>query len=176
MEIMNNIFWIDLEMTGLDPDKEVIIEAAAIITDLDLKELDQYHTVVQQPQSFLDNMDKWNTKTHTETGLVEKVPMGKPPSQVEDDLIALANKYFKSKEVVIAGNSIHQDRLFIKKHFFRFNELLNYRMLDITSWKLILKHKFGQEFKKQNTHKALDDIRESIKEFQFYLQSINPAS
>ncbi len=173
---MDKIFWIDLEMTGLDSEKEVIIEVAAIITDLDFKEFDKYHAVVKQPQSFLDNMDKWNTKTHTETGLVKKVPMGKPPSQVEDDLMALAHKYFKKKEVIIAGNSIHQDRLFIKKHLSRFNELLNYRMLDITSWKLILKHKFGQEFKKQNTHKALDDIRESIKEFQFYLQNINPVN
>lgn len=170
---MNKIFWIDLEMTGLDPEKEVIIEVAVIITDLDFAELEQYHAIVKQPQSFLDNMDQWNTKTHKETGLIQKVPTGKLPSQVEDDLIGLAQKYFQKNEVIIAGNSIHQDRLFIKKHFSRFNEILNYRMLDITSWKLILKHKFGQEFKKQNTHRALDDIRESIKEFQFYLQNIS---
>ena len=172
---MDKVFWMDLEMTGLDPEKEVIIEVATIITDLDFKELDEYHAIVQQPQSFLDNMDKWNTKTHTETGLAAKVPTGKPPSQVEDDLIDLAQKYFKKNEVIIAGNSIHQDRLFLKKYFIRFNKLLNYRMLDITSWKLILKYKFGQEFKKKNTHRALDDIRESIKEFQFYLQSVKPS-
>ena len=174
MKTMDKIFWMDLEMTGLDPEKEVIIEVATIITDMELKEIDEYHAVVQQPQAFLDNMDEWNTKTHTETGLAAKVLTGKSPFQVEDDLINLAQRYFKKNEVIIAGNSIHQDRLFLKKYFSRFNELLNYRMLDITSWKLILKHKFGQEFKKQNTHRALDDIRESIKEFQFYLQSVTP--
>ena len=80
METMNRILWMDLEMTGLDPEKEVIIEAAAIVTDMELKEIDEYHAVVQQPKSFLDNMDEWNTKTHTETGLAAKVLKGKPPS------------------------------------------------------------------------------------------------
>ena len=119
---MNKIFWIDLEMTGLDHEKEVIIEVAVIITDLNFAELEQYHAIVKQPQSFLDNMDQWNTKTHKETGLIQKVPTGKPPLQVEDELISLSQRHFKKNEIIIAGNSIHQDRLFIKKYFPRFNE------------------------------------------------------
>ena len=109
---LEKLFWIDLEMTGLDPEREVIIEVAAIITDLQFKELDQYHTVVKQPQIFLDQMDHWNKKTHTDTGLIDKVVQGKQPDKVEDDLIQICRKHFNPKEVIIAGNSIHQDRLF----------------------------------------------------------------
>lgn len=174
--IMNKIFWIDLEMTGLNPEKEVVIEVAAIITDLNFTELDQYHVVVQQPQSFLDQMDEWNTKTHTQTGLIKKVANGVHPHQVQEDLIHLSQKYFEKNKIIIAGNSIYQDRLFLKKQFPKFESTLNYRMLDVTSWKLIFQSKFGQQFSKQNTHKALDDIRESIKEVQFYLQSVHVTS
>ena len=171
--LMTKIFWMDLEMTGLDPEKEVIIEVAAIITDLSFVELDQYHAVVKQPQSFLDQMDEWNTKTHKQTGLFDKVLTGHPPQQVEKDLICLSEKHFKKKEAILAGNSIHQDRVFLNKHFPHFSQTLNYRMLDITSWKLIFQSKFGQIFNKKNTHKALDDIRESISELKFYLQNFS---
>ena len=171
--IMSKIFWIDLEMTGLDCEKEVIIEVAAIITDLNFVELDQYHAVVKQPQHFLDRMDEWNKKTHTETGLLEKIPKGLPPQQVEKDLLDLSERHFDPQKVIIAGNSIHQDRNFLKKYFPQFEKNLNYRMLDVTSWKLIFQSKFAQQFKKQNTHRALDDIRESIKEVQFYLQNVH---
>lgn len=166
---MQKLFWIDLEMTGLDVKKEVIIEVAAIITNLDFHELDHYSAIVKQPQNFLDNMDDWNKTHHKDSGLLAKIPNGLSPEKVEDDLIALADRYFPKKEpVILAGNSIATDRLFIEKYFTRFTNQLHYRMLDVTAWKILFNEKYNKVFKKTNRHRAVDDIKESIKELQFY--------
>jgi oligoribonuclease len=172
---MDRLFWIDLEMTGLDVEKEVVIEAAAIVTDIQLVELDTYETVVRQPQSYLDAMDAWNTEHHGHSGLTAKVPTGREPSLVEDDLIALVAKHFTAP-AVIAGNSIAQDRLFINRYFPRFAAKLHYRMVDVTSWKVMLEARFGLRFEKKKAHRALDDIRESLGEMRFYLEQVKPST
>lgn len=166
----SNLFWIDLEMTGLNVETEVILEAAVIITDTDFKELATYEAVFKQPQIYLDKMDDWNKKHHTESGLTAKVPNGKDPSDIQSDLIQLANEYFPDKKnrPILCGNSIGQDRLFINKDLPDFAQLLHYRMLDVTSWKIMFNAR-NIEFKKQNKHRALDDIRESIAELKFYM-------
>lgn len=171
-QIPEKLLWIDLEMTGLDPEKEVIIEVAALVTDFDFKTLDSYEAVIYQDTKFIQNMDEWNQKHHTESGLVDKIPNGKPQDQVENDLIQLIQKNFdvkKNGKPILAGNSIHQDRAFIQRHLKKFNEQLHYRMLDISSWKVILQGKFKFEYKKQNKHRATDDILESIEELKTYL-------
>lgn len=164
-----------MEMSGLDVENEVIIEVAAVITDLDFKELDSYEAVVKQPQHYLDNMDDWNTEHHTASGLVAKIPNGTDPETVEQNLIRLIRKHFPDPKdkPVLAGNSIHQDRLFIEKYFGDFAHLLHYRMLDVSSWKIILREKFGFAYQKQNQHRALDDVRESIQELQAYVRFVN---
>lgn len=169
----SNLFWIDLEMTGLNVETEVIIEAAAIITDSDFKELATYETVVKQPQIYLDKMDDWNKKHHGESGLTAKVPTGKDLMDVQADLIQLVNEFFPNPKnpPILAGNSIGQDRLFINKDLPDFARLLHYRMLDVTSWKIIFNAR-NIEFKKQNKHRALDDIRESILELKFYMSHL----
>ena len=168
------LLWIDLEMTGLDLNKEVIIECAALITDFDFKVLDTYETVVKQPQIYLERMDEWNTNHHTESGLVKKVPFGREPDDVERDLMSLTNKHFNPNEgrAILAGNSIMQDRLFIDKYWPQFSKLLHYRMVDVSSWKVIFNTKFELKHQKKNAHRALDDIRESVAELQFYLSKI----
>lgn len=165
------LFWIDLEMTGLDVNKEVIIECAALITDFDFRILDQYEAVVKQPQKYLDAMDDWNKTHHRDSGLTAKVPSGYDPQDVENDLIKMLDKHFppSSGRPILAGNSIAQDRLFIDKYFTRFSARLHYRMLDVTSWKIIFNSKFNLSYQKQNAHRALDDIRESVAEMQFYV-------
>ena len=163
------LFWIDLEMTGLDVEKEVIIEVAGIVTDMDLKPLTTYHSIVKQPQNFLDHMDEWNTAHHGASGLTAAVPNGRDPDLVEKDLIALLDEHFPSERAILAGNSISQDRLFITKYFKKFNERLHYRNVDVTSWKIVLNEKFKIKYYKKNTHRALDDVSESIAELQFYL-------
>ena len=171
MSHAEKLFWIDMEMTGLDVTKEVIIEVAAIVTDFDFRELDSFETVVKQDQKYLDAMDEWNQEHHTKSGLVKKVPQGMEPYLVEHYLIELARKHFPDPQSkpMLAGNSISQDRMFIEKYFENFAELLHYRMLDVSSWKIIFQKKFNYNFQKSNQHRALDDIRESISELRNYM-------
>ena len=165
--------WLDMEMTGLNPEKEVIIEVACIVTDEKYKELNTYHQIVKQHSDYLAKMDKWNTKQHKKSGLYELIANGIPQEQMERELIELVNKNFdKEERVMLAGNSIYQDRLFIKKHLPDFEPRLHYRMLDVSSWKIIFSS-YNVIFKKENKHRALDDVRESIREMNTYLEYIN---
>jgi len=168
-----NLLWIDLEMTGLDIEKEVIIEAAAVVTDLKLNVFDSYHAVVKQDQKYLDQMDDWNKKHHKESGLVDKIPNGKAPEIVELELLQMVQRNFGTEPAVLAGNSIFQDRIFINKYWKKLNARLHYRMLDVTSWKIIMKQSFGIEYNKKGSHRALDDIGESILELKTYLKHIS---
>ncbi len=171
---MQKLLWVDLEMTGLNVETEVIIEVAAIVTDLDFNELACFETAVKQPQSYLDNMDAWNTEHHGASGLTAKVPHGMSPEKVEDELIKLIQIHFPDPKdrPVLAGNSIGQDRVFINKHMPRLAALLHYRMLDVSSWKIIFNNKYNFKHDKQGKHRALDDIRESISELKAYLKFI----
>lgn len=169
-----SLIWLDMEMTGLNVETERPIEVACIITNFEFKELATYEAVIRQPQEFLDRMDDWNRTHHTESGLAAKVPKGKDPTVVEKDLVDMVQWYFPNGRdgAVLAGNSIMQDRLFIDRYMKEFSSHLHYRMLDVTSWKIIFKDKFKKEYKKKNQHRALDDIRESIEELKFYLQFV----
>ncbi len=164
-----NLLWLDMEMTGLDVEREVVIETAAIVTTADFRELENYHAVVRQPAEYLDRMDDWNKKHHGESGLTAMVPNGKEPHTVDQDLALLVARHFH-EPAILAGNSIGQDRLFINRYFPNFAQKLHYRMLDVTSWKIIMNARFGIKHQKKNSHRAVDDIRESIAELTFYLQ------
>lgn len=161
-------------MTGLDVEKEVIIEVAAIVTDLNFKELDTFETVVKQPQKYLDAMDAWNTEHHKKSGLTAKVPFGMDPDQVEAKLVDMVKKHFPDPKdrPVLAGNSIMQDRLFIDKYMKDLSPRLHYRMVDVSSWKVIINNKFNYVYQKANKHRALDDIRESIQELRAYCDKL----
>ncbi len=164
-----------MEMTGLDVQKEVIIEVAAIVTDLDFKELETFEAVVKQPQSYLDNMDAWNKEHHKKSGLTAKVPNGMEPDQVEAKLVDMIKKHFPEPKdrPVLAGNSIMQDRLFIDKYMTDLASRLHYRMVDVSSWKVIINNKFNYIYQKSNKHRALEDIRESIQELRHYCDKLN---
>lgn len=167
-------FWIDLEMTGLDDTKDVILEVAALVTDHDFNALDSLDRVVHQPQSALDGMDDWCKKTHGASGLTEKVKTGAPLADVEKELIALADKYFPKKDdrIVLCGNSIGNDRRFIDRYMPAFAKKLHYRLIDVSSFKEIFRTKYGVKFEKKNAHRALDDILESINELKAYLSYV----
>ena len=167
---MEKIFWVDLEMTGLCPETDVIIEVAAIVTDKNFKELDVYQNVVKQDRKYLEAMDSWNQKCHRKSGLYNLISQGKSLKNVEQDLLSLLESHFQSEEkIIVAGNCIYQDRNFIRRHMPRLDKKLYYRMLDVTAWKLFFE-KEGFEFEKSNKHRALEDIKESIREFQYYLE------
>lgn len=169
------LFWIDLEMTGLDENIHVILEVAAVITDILLNPLDQYHQIVYQPEETLKNMDEWCVKTHRASGLTAAVPNGKPIDEVEHDLIKLLNPHFTGNDrIVLAGNSVNNDRRFIDKYMPDLARKLHYRLVDVSSFKEIFRDRYGIEIKKGNAHRAVDDIFESIHELETYLALVVP--
>ena len=169
------LLWLDMEMTGLDVEKEVPIEVAAIVTNKQLEPLDEYHAVVKQGQSYIDNMDDWNTTHHKNSGLTDLIPNGKDPELVERELLEFMDKHFEPKaRVLLAGNSIGQDRLFINKYFQKVAARLHYRMLDVTSFKIIFNNLYQISYmKKESKHRAVDDVKESINELKKYLSFLD---
>ena len=169
----NKLFWIDLEMTGLDPLKDKVLEIAVIITDFDFNELESYECVIHQPEDVIANSNEWAKKTFSESGLFNRVQgSNTDENEVQRKLLLTVGKYF-TEPAILAGNSIHQDRLFIRNYFPEFEKKLHYRMLDVSSFKIIMQEKYGVEFKKIGSHKALDDIKESMAELRFYLEKSN---
>ncbi len=161
-----------MEMTGLDVQKEKIIEVAAIITDTALNEISDYHAVIYQDPQLIKQMDDWNQKQHKATGLIDLIPLGKKQAEVEAELIQWIETHYSEERPILAGNSIAQDKLFIDAHMPKLRDKLHYRMLDVTSWKIPFWIE-NIEIKKKNVHRAVDDIRESIHEFKTYLQFVD---
>ena len=169
-----SLFWIDLEMTGLDDVKDRILEVAVIITDLDLNPIAEYDQVVFQPADIVEGMNDWCKKHHGESGLTAAIPTGKPLAEVEKDLLALAKKYFRHDErIVLVGNSVGNDRRFIDRYMPEFAGKLHYRLVDVSSFKEIYREKFNVKFDKKNAHRALGDIHESIAELKHYLSFVS---
>lgn len=163
--------WVDMEMSGLDVGSCRILEVAAIITDQKFQPLEEYHQVVKQPEAVLKAMDAWCTKAHGESGLTAAVLASpKDEAAVEAEVIALLDRHFPAEErILLCGNSIGQDRKFIDRYWTKLASRLHYRMVDVTSFKEIFRRNYGIEYAKRGTHRALDDIRESIAELEHYL-------
>ena len=168
------LLWVDLEMTGLDPAKDRIVEAAAIITDWDFKELARLDSGVGQDEAevrALFGANPWAMARPDNTEeLIKLSVQSSSERDVEQQMIALIDRFAaKDEPVLLAGNSIHCDRGFIKQWWPNLDKRLHYRMLDVSAWKVVMLGKYGMEFPKKETHRALDDIRESIDELKFYL-------
>lgn len=172
---MKKLFWLDLEMTGLDDTMDHILEVAAIVTDLELEiQGEAFHKIVYQPFEILERMDDWCKKTHKESGLTPLIENGEPLEKVEKELIEFAALHFEAKErIVLCGNSIGNDQKFILRYMKDFAKKLHYRIIDVSSFKEVFKHKYGVDFQKKNAHRAVDDIKESITEFRKYLSFIH---
>ena len=165
-------FWIDMEMTGLDPESCRILEVAAVVTDVGLKPVDGYHAVVRQPKKYLDAMDAWCTEQHGKSGLTDAVKRGKPLKAAEAGLVRLARKHFNKGKIVLCGNSVFQDRKFIDRYLPRLAALLHYRLIDVSSFKEVFWKKYRVDFKKKDAHRARSDILESIAELRHYLKFV----
>lgn len=165
------LLWLDMEMTGLEVRQCRILEVAALVTDLKFNEISTYQTAVFQSPDILASMDDWNKTHHSQSGLLNLVPTGKTEPQVEEDLVKLLDTHFsrEGEKPILAGNSIAQDRLFVEAYLPQFAKRLHYRMLDVSSWKIIFKNFYKMEYKKKGQHRALDDIRESVAELKYYL-------
>ena len=168
-----NLVWMDLEMTGLDPETDVIIEMATIITDNDLNILGEGPVLaVSQPEEKLAAMDEWNTSHHTKSGLVERVRhSGVSEREAEAQTLAFIEGHLEKNVSPLCGNTIWQDRRFLTRYMPALEAYLHYRNIDVSSikelvarWRPDLLPGFG----KTNQHTALADIRESIEELKYY--------
>ena len=165
------LLWIDLEMTGLDPEKDRICEVAAIATDMKLGEVATYEAVVKVDDKLMKSRmvgDFWEKNHVSRDALQAQNATGKPVAEVEKELLAFIDKYC-TKEIYLAGNSIHQDRKFIEREMPTLNKKLHYRMLDVSAWKIYFENALNKKFTKPENHRALDDINGSIEELKWYL-------
>lgn len=165
------LLWVDLEMTGLDPEKDRILELAAIATGWDFEPLADMTAIVKvDPKLMSERMvgKFWEKNDESRRGLMEQNKDGKSRKAVEQELLSFIDKNF-GDEVILAGNSIHQDRKFIDREWPEVARRLHYRMLDVSAWKVVMEGKYGKKFVKKENHRALDDIKGSIEELKWYL-------
>ena len=165
------LLWVDLEMTGLEPDKDKILEVAAIATDMELNEVARYEAIVKVDENFMKSRmvgDFWEKNHVSRDALIAQNETGKPVQEVENELLKFIDKNC-TKELYLAGNSIHQDRKFIEREMPKLNERLHYRMLDVSAWKIYFENALKKKFIKPENHRALDDINGSIEELKWYL-------
>lgn len=168
----------DLEMTGLDPVEDRIMEVAAIATDWDFKEVATFEGIVKVGPRLVEKRmevgkEFWDKYPEVREALMTQNLTGKSGRIVENELIEFIEKHFEAdKPVILAGNSIHQDRKFIFNEWPRLDAKLHYRMLDVSAWKVVFDGKYGKKFAKPETHRALADIRGSIDELKYYLGKV----
>lgn len=173
MQKPTNLAWLDMEMTGLNPEHDRIIEVAMIITDTDLNILAQSDVyVIHQSDEILNGMDEWNTATHGRTGLTERVRQSTlTESEVETQLLQFLSQWLPEKASPMCGNSIHQDRRFMARYMPKLEAYFHYRNLDVSTLKELSKRwnpAVAKGVVKKGAHQALDDIIESIEEMRYY--------
>ncbi len=168
-----NLIWVDMEMTGLDPDAERIIEVAVVVTDPQLNILAEGPVfAIHQSDELLDGMDAWNKGTHGRSGLIERVKTSTvTETQAEEELIAFLRKYVPKGKSPMCGNTICQDRRFMARGMPKLEAFFHYRNLDVSTLKELCrrwKPELASGFKKHQKHTALADILESIEELKYY--------
>lgn len=174
----NLIVWMDLEMTGLEPDRDHIIEIATLVTDAELRILAEGpELVIHQPDEILDAMDDWNRKHHGDSGLTERVRRSRTTlADAEKQTLAFLQQWTEERKTPLAGNSIHQDRRFLARHMKKVDGWLHYRMIDVSTVKELALRWFPTAHsrlnKKASSHRAMDDIRSSIDELRYYRRTV----
>ena len=166
-----HLVWVDLEMTGLDTSVHRIVEVAVIITDFEFNELASYEAVISQSDEVLSASNEFSMFAHEKSGLYEAVRKSTiTESQAEQAVIDLITPLVPEGAVFLAGNSIRSDRSFIDTYWKSLSKLLHHRMLDVSSFKIWWLGSGNAEYQKCESHRALDDIRESMAELKFYLE------
>jgi len=166
----------DLEMTGLDPEKERVIEIAVLVTNSQLEVVAEGpELILHQEDDLLDEMDDWNTEHHTESGLVDAVRASLvDETQASQQILEFLGQHCIAGNSPLAGNSIHQDKRFLQKYFPQVDAFLHYRIIDVSTIKELVRRWYPEPYAsrpaKKGSHRALDDIRESIEELRYYRQ------
>lgn len=167
------LVWLDMEMTGLDPQKERIIEVAVVVTEPDLTIVAEGPVlVIHQPDSLLDAMDSWNRSTHAKSGLTDKVKTSTlNEAQAEAQLIAFLSQYVPAGKSPLCGNTVSQDRRFMFNYMPKLEQFFHYRTIDVSTLKELARRwrpELLKGFEKRSKHEALADIYESIDELKYY--------
>jgi oligoribonuclease len=168
------LVWIDLEMTGLNPEHDTILEIATVVTTNTLELIAQGPSfVIHQPDELLAKMDSWNTEHHTKSGLVDAVRKSTISlKEAEAATLTFLEKYAHKNFSPLCGNSVWQDRFFLKRHMPSIDRFLNYRIIDVSSIKEVIKRWYPyspyEHFVKVENHRALEDILQSIEELKHY--------
>ncbi len=172
------IVWMDLEMTGLDPDKDRIIEIATIITNGELEVLAEGPNIaIFQPEKVLAGMDNWNQTHHGESGLIDRVRASEySVEDAEKETLEFIKLWANARTAPLAGNSVHQDRRFLYRYMPKLENFLHYRIIDVSSVKELVVRWYPEEFRdrprKNDDHMALSDIRASIDELKYYRNAV----
>lgn len=170
------ILWVDLEMTGLVPGVDKILEVACLVTDWEFEIIDKYEGIVKVDEKVVEKRmvgEFWEKHKKVARKLQKQNESGKESLAIEKELLEFVNKNFtKGEKILLAGNSVHQDRKFIDEEWGLLAQKLHYRMLDVSAWKVVFGGKFEKEFKKEEKHRAMEDILGSIEELKYYLTMV----
>ena len=176
---VEKLLWVDLEMTGLDPEKDKILEVAAVVTTISLRKLDEFHVVISHSDRTLKNMSDWCKENLAKNGLITAIKRSKTKHKTaEEKLLKFLDKNFDSEvPIVLAGSSIDFDRAFITRHFKKVEKRLHYRVLDVTSFVILFRNKYKIELKSKNKnksteHRAMSDILTSIATLRMCMKHI----
>ena len=172
----DNLVWLDMEMSGLDPHTCRILEIAIIVTDRDLNPLDDgVEFVLKQSDYFLNKMDDWNKTTHKKSGLIDKVKISSLVEEsVEARILDYLSKFVPARTSPLCGNSIHQDRRFLRLYMPKLDAYFSYRNVDVSTIKELCKRwspDIVKNFSKKGAHTAMADTLESINELKFYREN-----
>ena len=175
-ELKDHLIWLDLEMSGLDADTQVILEIAAVITDDNLEIISQAPAIaIHHPPNTLAKAEQWSREQHKSSGLLDRVRnAGHDTKQAEDEILNFISGYCEKGRCPLCGNSVWQDRRFLLRHMPRLEAFFHYRNIDVSSIKELAGRWYPQlpRFEKEKSHLALDDIRESINELIYYRKNI----
>jgi oligoribonuclease len=175
---MSAIVWMDMEMSGLDPDKDRILEVAVLVTDGDLNVVAEGpNLVLHQPEEVLAAMDEWNTKHHGQSGLTQRVRESTvDESQTSAAVLEFLGQHTEKKKAPLAGNSIHQDRRFVARYLPEVEDWLHYRNVDVSTIKELAQRWYPEKYSgrpgKKGSHRAMDDLMESIDELRYYRDAL----
>jgi oligoribonuclease len=170
------LVWIDLEMTGLDPEKDLILEIATVMTDCRLEPVAEGSNItINQPEELLLSMDEWAITHHEKSGLLDDVKRSSYDCQTaEQETLEFLSIYCKKGESPLCGNSVWQDRQFLKRHMPTLEEFFHYRNIDVSSIKELVRRWYPSlpPYEKRTSHRALSDIKESINELRYYRKRV----